>query len=186
MKVQNGHKVSVHYRGTLTDGTEFDNSRSRGETLEFQVGTGGMIRGFVEAVVGMSVGETKSVSIPPEEAYGPKVAEAYQQVEASAFSNIPDMEVGGLIQGEGPQGPFVAKVAEITATHVTLDLNHPLAGETLNFEIEVVSNTGQPSTVTTTWNPKMKKAELLEVAKSQGLSVNTRSTKAQIIAALDG
>ena len=186
MKVQNGHKVSVHYRGTLTDGTEFDNSRTRGETLSFQVGTGGMIRGFVDAVVGMTVGETKAISIPPEEAYGPVIPEAFQQVEASAFSNIPDMEVGGLIQGNGPQGPFVAKVAGITDTHVTLDLNHPLAGETLNFEIELVANDGGPqeTTTTSTWNAKMKKAELYDLAKSRGLSVNTRSTKAEIIEAL--
>jgi peptidylprolyl isomerase len=181
MKVQNGHNVSVHYRGTLTDGTEFDNSRTRGETLDFQVGAGGMIRGFVDAVVGMTVGETKSISIPPENAYGPKVPEAIQQVEASAFASIPDMEVGGLVQGNGPQGPFVAKVADITDTFVTLDLNHPLAGETLNFEIELVSNTGTP---TVSVNAKMKKAELLEIAQSRGLSVTSRNTKAQILEAL--
>tara|TARA_E500000331_G_scaffold339093_1_gene368975 strand:+ start:505 stop:954 length:450 start_codon:yes stop_codon:yes gene_type:complete len=144
MKVENGHNVKVHYRGTLTDGTEFDNSRTRGESLEFQVGSGGMIRGFVDAVVGMTVGETKSISIPPEQAYGPTVPEAIQEVDASAFANIPDMEVGGLIQGNGPQGPFVAKVANITESMVTLDLNHPLAGETLNFEIELL-NTEPPS-----------------------------------------
>ena len=182
MKVENGHKVSVHYRGTLTDGTEFDNSRTRGETLNFEVGNGGMIRGFVEAVLGMTVGESKTVSIPPEEAYGPVQPEAFQQVEAAAFSNIPDMEVGGLVQGNGPQGPFVAKVAGITDTHVTLDLNHPLAGETLNFEIELVSNNS--ANIAPTWDAKMKKAELFEIAKSLGLSVNTRSTKAQIIEAL--
>ncbi len=188
MKVQNGHNVQVHYRGTLTDGTEFDNSRSRGETLNFQVGSGGMITGFVEAVVGMTVGETRNISIPPDQAYGPVIPEAIQQVEAGAFAEIPNMEVGGLIQGEGPQGPFVAKVAGITDTHVTLDLNHPLAGQTLNFEIELVANDGTTTTTTTTtttWNANMKKAELLEIAKSRGLSVNTRSTKAQIIEALN-
>tara|TARA_B100000683_G_C12400886_1_gene519679 strand:+ start:197 stop:637 length:441 start_codon:yes stop_codon:yes gene_type:complete len=141
MKVENGHSVKVHYRGTLTDGTEFDNSRTRGETLDFQIGQGGMIRGFVDAVIGMAVGETKNISIPPEQAYGPVVKEAIQEVEAAAFSNIPDLEVGGLIQGNGPQGEFVAKVASITESHVTLDLNHPLAGETLNFEIELVDTT---------------------------------------------
>ena len=138
MKVESGHNVKVHYRGTLTDGTEFDNSRTRGETLNFTLGTGGMIRGFTDAILGMTVGETKSITIPPDEAYGPRIQEAIQEVEASAFSSIPDMEVGGLIQGNGPNGTFVAKVADITDTHVTLDLNHPLAGETLNFEIELV------------------------------------------------
>ena len=138
MKVESGHNVKVHYRGTFTDGTEFDNSRTRGETLNFTLGTHGMIRGFTDAIMGMTVGETKNISIPPDEAYGPRIQEAIQEVEASAFSSIPDMEVGGLIQGNGPNGAFVAKVANITDTHVTLDLNHPLAGETLNFEIELV------------------------------------------------
>ena len=182
MKVQNGHNVSVHYRGTLTDGTEFDNSRTRGEALTFEVGTGGMIRGFVDTVVGMTVGETRQVTIPPEEAYGHRAPEALQQVEVSAFASVPNMEVGGLVQGNGPQGPFIAKVAGITDTHVTLDLNHPLAGETLNFEIELVENQGTPST---DWSPSMKKAELVEIAKSRGISVNTRTTKAQIVELLE-
>ena len=188
MKVQTGHNVQVHYRGTLNDGTEFDNSGVRGETLNFQVGTGGMIRGFTDAVVGMTVGETKNITIPPDQAYGPKIPEAIQEIDASQFAGIPDMEVGGLVQGNGPQGPFLAKVANITDTHVTLDLNHPLAGETLNFEIEMVANDGGPAGETTTsanWTPTMKKAELLEIAQSQGLSVNTRSTKAQILEALN-
>ena len=84
--------------------------------------------------------ETKNITIPPDQAYGPKIPEAIQEIDASQFAGIPDMEVGGLVQGNGPQGPFLAKVANITDTHVTLDLNHPLAGETLNFEIEMVAN----------------------------------------------
>lgn len=189
MKVENGHNIKVHYRGTLTDGTEFDNSRSRGETLNFQVGTGGMIRGFADAVVGMTIGETKNISIPPDQAYGPVVPEAIQEVEAAAFSNIPDMEVGGLIQGQGPQGPFVAKVANITDSHVTLDLNHPLAGETLNFEIEVVDNVGTPNenenTTTANFTASMKKKELLEIAQARGLAITSRNTKTQILEALN-
>ena len=149
MKVENGHNVKVHYRGTLTDGTEFDNSRTRGETLDFTVGNAGLIAGFTDAVLGMTVGETKNISIPPEEAYGPRMEEAIQEVEASAFTSIPDMEVGGLIQGNGPNGTFVAKVANITETHVTLDLNHPLAGETLNFEIELLESV-EPTETTAT------------------------------------
>ena len=71
MKVKNGNNVSVHYVGTFNDGTVFDNSRVRGEKLQFQIGSGRMIPGFDNAVVGMTVGETRSIKIPPEEAYGP-------------------------------------------------------------------------------------------------------------------
>jgi peptidylprolyl isomerase len=187
MKVTNGHNVSVHYKGTLSDGTEFDNSRTRGSTINFEVGSGRMIRGFNDAVVGMTAGETKSVTLTPETAYGPRNEEAFQKVPREAFG--PDFEfiVGGTIQGNGPAGPFLAKIFELQDDHVVLDMNHPLAGQHLNFEIEVVSVDGEGVSVNSgTWTPKMKKAELLEFARARGLDVNTRTTKKQLIAALQG
>jgi len=182
MKVTNGHNVKVHYKGTLTDGTEFDNSRVRDETLDFEVGSGRMIRGFNNAVVGMSVGETKTFSIAPEEAYGQRNPNAFQPVPRTAFG--PDFEflVGETIQGNGPAGPFLAKIHELQEDNVILDMNHPLAGEDLTFEVEMIA--AESETTTANWSASMKKAELLEVAKSRGLTVNTKSTKAQIIEAL--
>ncbi len=183
MKVQNGNSVSVHYRGTLSDGTEFDNSKVRGQALNFQVGSGQMIPGFDRALVGMSVGETRNVHITSQEAYGPRMPDAVQTVPKTAFPDDFEYLVGEVIQGNGPQGPFLAKIQEERDSEVLLDFNHPLAGEDLDFEIELVS-LGDDTETSATWNPKMKKAELLEIAKGAGLSVNTKSTKAQIVEAL--
>lgn len=183
MKVQNGNSVSVHYRGTLSDGTEFDNSKVRGQTLNFQVGSGQMIPGFDRALVGMTVGETRNIHITSQEAYGPRQPDAVQTVPKTAFPDDFEYLVGEVIQGNGPQGPFLAKIQEERETEVLLDFNHPLAGEDLDFEIELVAvdgDTGAP----TTWSPSMKKAELLSIAKDAGLSVNTKSTKTEIIEAL--
>lgn len=182
MKVQNGNKISVHYRGTLKDGTEFDNSRIRGSALTFEVGSGRMIPGFNDAVVGMTTGDIKSINIPMDKAYGPRIEEAVQPVPKTSFGEGFEFIKGGLVQGKGPRGPFVAKVQEIEDAHVILDFNHPLAGEDLNFEIEVL--TVEEATQLASWKKSMKKAELLEVAQSNNLSVSSKSTKAQIIEAL--
>jgi len=140
MKVATGDSVKVHYRGTLPDGTEFDNSHARGEPLEFTIGSGQMIVGFNDAIIGMEEGETKSFSLTPELAYGHRIEEAVQAVPRAAFGEDFQFEIGGMVQGNGPQGPFIAKIQELSDDTVTLDLNHPLAGENLNFEVEVVSH----------------------------------------------
>ena len=88
------------------------------------------------------------------------------------------------VQGAGANGTFRATIHEVHDDHVILNFNHPLAGKDLTFEIEVVSIEGSEQPQMANWSTKMKKAELFEIAKSQGLSVNTRSTKAQIIEAL--
>ena len=184
MKVENGDTVQVHYRGTFADGVEFDNSRNREKTLDFEVGTEGIIRGFNNAVLGMSVGETKTIVIDPENGYGQRDPDAFRVVPRAQFGEDFVFELGGTVRGNGPMGQFLATIHEIQETQIVLDFNHPLAGKELTFEIELVSidNESQPQMVN--WNAKMKKAELFEIAKSQGLSVNTRSTKAQIIEAL--
>ena len=184
MKVENGHNVKVHYRGTLADGTEFDNSRTRGETLYFEVGSPGLIKGFNNAVVGMTAGETKTITLAPDEAYGQPNPEAFQRVPKARFDNDFVFEVGGMVGGNSPRGPVRAIIREVHENAVVLDFNHPLAGKDLTFEVEVVSVQNEVSEQTTDWNTKMKKAELLEIARVQGLSVNTRSTKKEIIAAL--
>ena len=135
-----GNNVAVHYVGTFEDGTEFDNSHVRGETLNFEVGAGRMIKGFDQAVVGMTEGETKSITLSPDVAYGERIEEAMQSVPMAAFGPDFTFEVGGMIQGNGPQGPFVAKIHSVEQENeqVLLDMNHPLAGKSLNFKIEMV------------------------------------------------
>lgn len=186
MKVKNGDNISVHYRGTFKDGTEFDNSKTRGSLLNFEVGSGRMIPGFNDATIGMSPGETRQIVLPPEEAYGHREEQAIQDVPKSAFGENFEFLIGEVVQGNGPRGQFLARILEEKEDDVVLDFNHPLAGKELHFDIELVTiNEVEDELPPMPWNSKMKKAELLEVAKAQGLSVNTRSTKAQIIEALD-
>ena len=87
MKIKNGFNVKVHYKGTLSDGTEFDNSRLRGQTLDFEVGTPGLIKGFNDAIIGMSKGETKTFSLAADEAYGQVVSEAFQNIPKEQFGD---------------------------------------------------------------------------------------------------
>lgn len=183
MIVENGHNVSVHYRGTFEDGNEFDNSRVRGTTLDFTVGAGEMIQGFNDELIGMSSGETKTFTLDAENAYGPRNVDAVQEVPRSSFEPGFEFIQGEIIRGQTPEGPFVAKIVSVNDDHVVLDFNHPLAGRDLTFEVELVSINSEEIQMAN-WTPSMKKAELLEIAKSQGLNVNTRSTKAQIIEAL--
>ena len=136
--VEKGTKIKVHYKGTLDDGTEFDNSKNRGATLDFEVGAGLMIKGFDENVVGMGEGEVRTFTLAPEEAYGPIHEEAYRLFPKEAFGEN-DIEVGGVVEGSNGQGqPMLARVANISDDGVLLDLNHPLAGKSLTFEVELI------------------------------------------------
>ena len=141
MEVKTGHNVHVHYRGTFADGTIFDESRSRGQTLNFVVGSGKMFPGFDNAVVGMTEGQVKNVTITPDEGYGQPNPDAFQTVPKQQFGNDFDFVLDGLIKGNGPRGPFVARIHEIQDESVVLDFNHPLAGKEISFEIELVSVT---------------------------------------------
>jgi len=186
MKVKVGDSISVHYRGTFDDGTEFDNSRTRGSSISFEVGSGRMLAGFNDTTIGMEVGETRAVTLSPDEAYGEREEQAIQDVPKSAFGEDFEFLVGEVVQGSGPRGQFLARILEEKDETVVLDFNHPLAGKELNFEIELLEIEEKTQQVLPMpWSASMKKAELLEVAKFHGLSVNTRSTKAQIIEALD-
>lgn len=132
--VQAGDLVSVHYIGTLTDGTEFDASRPRGSTLDFTVGAGQMIAGFDAGVVGMAVGDIKTVTIPPEQAYGLKNDDLIVEIprdQAEGEFNVGDQ----VIVGNGQSAVVIA----ISDTTITVDANSRLAGETLIFEIEMIS-----------------------------------------------
>lgn len=135
-----GDKISVHYTGKLTDGTLFDSSAER-EPLEFEIGSGMVIKGFDEGVTGMSVGEKKTVYIPAAEAYGdmnPEHMAVFNKAEIP--SDIP-YEVGMQLNmhqdGSGQVMPVT--VVEVTDTTITLDANHPLAGKDLIFDLELVA-----------------------------------------------
>jgi len=139
-KVKDGNTVSVHYVGTLDDGTEFDNSRHREEALSVKVGSGQLISGFDAALTGMKIGEVKNVQLAPEEAYGDVVTEAYQTVPHVAFPENFEFKVGGMVQGQDSAGQaMAARIDSVGDESVVLDFNHPLAGKTLNFEIELLS-----------------------------------------------
>ena len=137
--VENGNTVSVHYTGTLNDGTQFDTSQGR-DPLSFQVGDGQVISGFDNAVVGMVVGESKTFTIPAEEAYGLKNEDAIQEVSKTRFPEGYDAEVGQTVTGQNEVGQkFQALIIAETEETVTLDFNHPLAGQDLTFNVELVS-----------------------------------------------
>ncbi|MFH1650698.1 MAG: peptidylprolyl isomerase [Chloroflexota bacterium] len=135
---QDGNTVKVHYTGTLADGTLFDTSRGR-EPLEFALGAGQMIPGFENAVRGMAVGETKKVTLAPEEAYGPRREDLALEIERSKLPEGMDPEVGQRLQMVQNDGRAIAvTVTAVADTTITIDANHPLAGKDLTFEIEVV------------------------------------------------
>jgi len=139
-KVESGQNISVHYTGTLDDGTKFDSSHDRGETLTFSVGSGQMIAGFDAAVVGMEVGEKKQISLDPSQAYGNPVDAAVQTFPISSFPEDLELKVGGTLVGHHENGQqMLGKIVSLTEESAVLDFNHPLAGQNLNFEIELVS-----------------------------------------------
>jgi len=139
-----GNTVTAHYRGTLTDGTEFDSSRSRpgGEPIEFTVGSGQMITGFNDAVLGMTTGETKTVNILSADAYGDINPEAQTTISRSSFPADINLVEGMPVPLRTPEGrTLYGRVTDHTEDTVSVDLNHPLAGQDLQFEIELVSVT---------------------------------------------
>jgi peptidylprolyl isomerase len=138
-KVKKDDKVQIHYKGTLTDGEVFDSSEGR-DPLEFVVGSGQVIVGFDEAVIGMEVGEKKSVLIPCEKAYGERLKEMVIQVPVAQVPPDLDIEIGMMLEMGGAQGEILrVKVIEMDDDTITLDANPPLAGADLNFDIELVA-----------------------------------------------
>lgn len=137
-----GDNVKVHYTGKLADGTVFDSSKG-GEPLAFALGSGQVIQGFEEGVVGMQVGESKILSIPVEKAYGERNDDLV--IQAPIEQVPPDLkpELGMRLEMGGANGEILrVVVTEITDTHITLDANPPLAGKDLIFEVELVECAG--------------------------------------------
>lgn len=139
-KVKQGDMVQVHYTGRLEDGTQFDTSRD-GEPLEVLVGAHQVIPGFEEALVGMEMGEKKTVTIPCDMAYGPHEDALMLHVPRVNFPLDITPQVGQLLELTDPSGQesAVAVVTYVGEDHVTLDANHPLAGEDLIFDLELIS-----------------------------------------------
>lgn len=136
--VENGQKVKIHYTGTLDDGNQFDSSAGR-DPLEFEMGAGMVIPGFETGVADMEVGEKKSIHIPAAEAYGERREEMVMQFERSQLPEDLKPEVGMGLQMQGPQGqPVPVTVTAVDEENITIDANHQLAGQNLNFELELV------------------------------------------------
>lgn len=137
-KAKNGNTIKVHYTGKLNDGSVFDTSENR-EPLEFELGGGQLIPGFEKAVEGMAVGDSTTVKIPANEAYGEVNDELILNVEKDRLPKDIEPEIGMQLQVQQPSGePVPVIVKEVTPDVVMLDANHPLAGKDLIFDIEVV------------------------------------------------
>ncbi|MEI8032013.1 MAG: peptidylprolyl isomerase [Chlorobiaceae bacterium] len=137
-QAKTGDIVKVHYTGTLDDGTMFDTSADR-EPLEFTIGGGQVIPGFDAAMLGMAPGEIKVAVIPAEEAYGAHSKELVTEVGRERFPLDMELEIGQQLQvglADGQQA--IVMIVDITDAAVTLDANHPLAGQNLTFELELM------------------------------------------------
>ena len=135
-QVSRGDRVQIHYTGRFPDGTIFDTSEER-EPLEFTAGSHEVIQGVSEAVIGMEVGEQKTVTIPPERAYGHHDPAMQQSIP---LADLPEgIEEGEQLRAEQDGQEISVWVREIADENAVLDANHPLAGQTLVFDLEVVS-----------------------------------------------
>jgi len=138
-QAQAGDNVQVHYKGTLPDGQLFDSSEGR-EPLAFQLGSGQVIKGFDDGVTGMEIGDKKTIHIPNEEAYGPVNEDMIINFDRAQIPSDIPLEIGSTLNmhqdGNGQVIPVVIK--EVSEQFVLLDANHPLAGQDLIFELELV------------------------------------------------
>ncbi|CAM4306350.1 FKBP-type peptidyl-prolyl cis-trans isomerase [Palleronia rufa] len=133
-----GDTVRMHYTGSLADGTEFDSSAGR-DPLEFRLGSGQIIPGLDAGVTGMEVGDTKTVVIEPSDAYGDRDPARVQAVPREQIPDHIPVEPGTQLQMQTPDGQTMpVMVAEADQSQVTLDANHPLAGQQLTFDVELV------------------------------------------------
>ena len=137
-QARHGDTVRVHYRGQLCDGSVFDASLDR-EPLQFTIGRGEIMPGFEEAVVGMNPGDVKTAEIPAENAFGPYHEDLLVVLDKSDFQENVEPKVGQTLPISRQGGPAIdLMVTRVTESEVTLDANHPLAGEDLRFEIELI------------------------------------------------
>ncbi len=139
--VKRGDRVTVHYRGTLKDGSVFDSSEGH-EPLVFTLGEGSMIAGFEKGIGGMKIGQTKKFTIPAAQAYGPRQDNLVMVVPKSRLPEGLAVSTGGKIQMRDKHGgTVVVRVVKVTEDAITIDANHELAGEDLTFEVKLVAVT---------------------------------------------
>lgn len=137
-QAKNGSTVTVNYTGRLEDGSVFDETQNK-EPLRFVLGKDRLIKGFEQAVVGMSPGESKTVKLPPEDAYGPKRDEMLVSVDRGKIPQDVQPQVGQRVELKQQDGsPIGATVTEVTDSTIVVDANHPLAGHSLTFDISMV------------------------------------------------
>ena len=134
-----GDTVRVHYHGTLEDGTVFSSTYEEKELFEFTIGKASVLPRFEKAVIGMNEGDTRTISVPPEDAYGQHKKEFVFVMDRAQAPVDLKLELGKRLQVRSSQGkPTVATITEITEDSVILDANDPLAGKTLKFQIELI------------------------------------------------
>lgn len=137
-KADSGNIVKVDYTGRLDDGTVFDSSEGR-EPLEFTLGQEQVILGFDQGVMGMETGEERTITIPSDEAYGPHREELVATIDKESFPPDIELNVGDMLNLQQPDGQAIAAtVTDIKDSSVTLDANHPLAGQDLTFDVKLV------------------------------------------------
>ena len=136
--IEKGQTVKIHYTGTLDDGSQFDSSVGR-DPLAFEMGAGMVIPGFEKGVADMDVGETKKIHILAAEAYGERREDLVMQFERTQLPEDLEPEIGMMLQMQGPEGqPIPVSITGIEETLITIDANHQLAGQNLNFELELI------------------------------------------------
>ena len=141
MNIKKGNKISVEYEGRLENGEVFDSS-SHGDhshPLEFEVGSGQVIKGFDNAVVGMKLNEEKEIKISPEEAYGQSDSKLTQEIPRKSLPKNQDPKEDMMLNLQTQEGhKLQAKITKVTKDKITIDMNHPLAGQTLIFKIKII------------------------------------------------
>lgn len=142
--IKAGDTISVEYTGKLENGDVFDTSKGR-DPLKFTVGSGMLIKGFDNAVIGMKMGEKTTVTIPPEQGYGPRNEDHYVDIPKAQFPDEIPLDIGLQLELQDPNGrPVPATVSKITDESVRMDINHFLAGKTLEFDICILETGLEP------------------------------------------
>lgn len=137
-KAAEGHRVRVHYSGKLDDGAEFDSSSGR-DPIEIELGAGKTLPAIESALIGMAPGETKTVAVPSDKAFGPRDPKLMQKVAREKLPDGLSLELGSRIKAASADGKEVMlTIVAVDETTVTLDANHPLAGRDVTFDLELV------------------------------------------------
>jgi FKBP-type peptidyl-prolyl cis-trans isomerase 2 len=134
--IKNGSQVRFHYE--LRVGGQLVDSSDGGDPFQYVHGSNKIVRGLEDRLGGLKVGDKRNIVVQPEDGYGVPDPNALHKVPRTAFKDAGKLNVGDIVRGETAQGPFQARVDKVEDEHITLDLNHPLAGRTLDFQIEII------------------------------------------------